>query len=289
MSQEQIDEFSGVSTTGHEWDGIKELDNPMPRWWLIIYYATIVWAVGYMIAYPAWPLIRTATTGLLGYSSRNEIKTELAAVKAGKADYIAAINSKSVNDILADEKLRTFAAAAGSAAFKVNCVQCHGSGAQGSAGYPNLNDDDWLWGGTPQLIQQTIAHGIRYAEDPNTRVSEMPAFGSILKSDEIKQVASYVASLSGKAGNASAQEIAAGKQVFTQNCAACHGDDGKGNHEMGAPNLTDAIWLYGSTPAAIAAQVKAPRHGVMPAWGVRLGDTTVKELTVYIYSLGGGE
>lgn len=289
MSDKQIDEFSGVSTTGHEWDGIKELDNPMPRWWLIVYYATIVWAVAYMIAYPAWPLLRTATTGLLGYSSRGEIKTELDAAKASKADYIAAIASKSVTDILADEKLRTFAAAAGAAAFKVNCVQCHGSGAQGSPGYPNLNDDDWLWGGTPQQIQQTITHGIRYAEDPDTRLSEMPAFGAILKPKEINDVANFVASLSGKAGNASAADIAAGKEVFAQNCAACHGDNAKGNHEVGAPNLTDAIWFYGSTPAAIAAQVHSPRHGVMPAWGARLGDTTVKELTVYVHSLGGGE
>jgi cytochrome c oxidase cbb3-type subunit 3 len=168
-------------------------------------------------------------------------------------------------------------------------VQCHGSGAQGSPGYPNLNDDDWLWGGTAQQIQQTITHGIRYAEDPNTRLSEMPAFGDILKPKEINDVANFVASLSGKAENASAADIAAGKEVFAQNCAACHGDNAKGNHEVGAPNLTDAIWFYGSTPAAIAAQVRAPRHGVMPAWGVRLGDTTVKELTVYVHSLGGGE
>jgi len=289
MSDKQIDEFSGVSTTGHEWDGIKELDNPMPRWWLIVYYATIVWAVIYMIAYPAWPLLRTATTGLLGYSSRSEIKTELDAAKASRADYIAAIGSKTVTEILADDKLRTFATAAGAAAFKVNCVQCHGSGAQGSPGYPNLNDDDWLWGGTPQQIQQTITHGIRYAEDPNTRLSEMPAFGDILKPKEINEVANFVASLSGKAENASPADIAAGKEVFAQNCAACHGDDAKGNHEVGAPNLTDAIWFYGSTPAAIAAQVRSPRHGVMPAWGARLGDTAVKELTVYVYSLGGGE
>ena len=289
MSDKQIDEFSGVSTTGHEWDGIKELDNPMPRWWLIVYYATIVWAVIYMIAYPAWPLLRTATTGLLGYSSRSEIKTELDAAKASRADYIAAIGSKTVTEILADDKLRTFATAAGAAAFKVNCVQCHGSGAQGSPGYPNLNDDDWLWGGTPQQIQQTITHGIRYAEDPNTRLSEVPAFGDILKPKEINEVANFVASLSGKAENASPADIAAGKEVFAQNCAACHGDDAKGNHEVGAPNLTDAIWFYGSTPAAIAAQVRSPRHGVMPAWGARLGDTAVKELTVYVYSLGGGE
>ena len=284
-----IDHVSGRSTTGHEWDGIKELDNPMPRWWLIVYYATIVWAAVYVIAYPAWPLVRTATTGLLGYSSRGDVKTELDAAKAAKADYIAAIGAKSVKEILADEKLRTFAAAAGAAAFKVNCVQCHGSGAQGSPGYPNLNDDDWLWGGSAEQIQQTIAHGIRYAEDPNTRVSEMPAFADILQPKQITQVASIVASLSNKAENASDGDIAAGKDVFAQNCASCHGDNGKGNRELGAPNLTDAIWLYGSTPAAIAAQVRAPKHGVMPAWGVRLGDTTVKELTVYVHSLGGGE
>lgn len=289
MSDKQIDEFSGVSTTGHEWDGIKELDNPMPRWWLIVYYATIVWAAVYVIAYPAWPLVRTATTGLLGYSSRGDVKTELDAAKAAKADYIAAIGAKSVEEILADEKLRTFAAAAGAAAFKVNCVQCHGSGAQGSPGYPNLNDDDWLWGGSAEQIQQTIAHGGRYAEDPNTRVSEMPAFADILQPKQITQVASFVASLSNKAENASGGDIAAGKDVFAQNCASCHGDNGKGNRELGAPNLTDAIWLYGSTPAAIAAQVRTPKHGVMPAWGVRLGDTTVKELTVYVHSLGGGE
>jgi len=289
MSDKQIDEFSGVSTTGHEWDGIKELDNPMPRWWVIVYYATIVWAAVYVIAYPAWPLVRTATTGLLGYSSRGDVKAELDAAKAAKADYIAAIGAKSVKEILADEKLRTFAAAAGAAAFRVNCVQCHGSGAQGSPGYPNLNDDDWLWGGSAEQIQQTISHGIRYAEDPNTRVSEMPAFASILQPKQITQVASFVASLSNKAENASAEDIAAGKEVFAQNCASCHGDNAKGNREVGAPNLTDAIWLYGSTPAAIAAQVRAPRHGVMPAWGVRLGDTTVKELTVYVHSLGGGE
>lgn len=289
MSDKQIDEFSGVPTTGHEWDGIKELDNPMPRWWLIVYYATIVWAAVYVIAYPAWPLVRTATTGLLGYSSRGDIRAELNAAKAAKADYIAAIAAKPVKEILADDKLRTFAAAAGAAAFKVNCVQCHGSGAQGSAGYPNLNDDDWLWGGSPEQIQQTIAHGIRYAEDPNTRVAEMPAFAEILQPKQVTQVASFVASLSNKAENASPEDIAAGKEVFAQNCASCHGDNGKGNREFGAPNLTDAIWLYGSTPAAIAAQIRAPKHGVMPAWGVRLGDTTVKELTVYIHSLGGGE
>lgn len=289
MSEKDVDELSGVSTTGHVWDGIRELDNPMPRWWLTVLYASIVWALLYVFAYPALPLIRTATTGLLGYSSRQEVSAELEAAKAAKAGYMAAIAAKSIDEILADEKLRTFAVAAGAAAFKVNCVQCHGSGAQGSPGYPNLNDDDWLWGGRPQDILQTITHGIRYAEDSETRAVDMPAFGSILQPQQVKQVAAFVLSLSNKAENASAADLAAGKTIFSENCAACHGPEGKGNHEFGAPNLTDAIWFYGSTLDAVAAQVRSPKHGVMPAWGARLGPTTVKELAVYVHSLGGGE
>lgn len=289
MSEKQIDEVTGVSTTGHEWDGIRELDNPMPRWWLWSFYATIVWALAYTIAYPAWPLISTATSGFLGYSSRGEIRAELDAAQEAKSDYFAAIASKSVNEILDDDVLRTFAASAGSAAFKVNCVQCHGSGAQGSSGYPNLNDDEWLWGGSPEQIQQTISHGIRYGEDTDTRISEMPAFADILQPQEIIQVASFVASISGTTGNINSEDISAGKEIFAQNCASCHGEDGKGDREFGAPDLTDAIWLYGSTPGDIAAQVRSPKHGVMPAWAARLGDTTVKELTVYVHSLGGGE
>ncbi|ESY82124.1 cytochrome CBB3 [Mesorhizobium sp. LNHC221B00] len=287
MSSDHIDEVSGISTTGHEWDGIRELNNPLPRWWVITFYMTIVWAIGYTIAYPAWPLLHSATKGVLGYSSRNEVKNELSAAEAAKGKYVAAIESKSVSEIAADDTLREFAVAAGAAAFKVNCVQCHGSGAQGSKGFPNLNDDDWLWGGEVDQIQQTIAHGIRFASDPATRLSEMPAFGDIITADQIKQVSTYVASLSGTVGDQSL--VAPGAKVFAENCVACHGDNAKGNKELGAPDLTDAIWLYGSGEAAIAAQVTAPKQGVMPAWGVRLGETKVKELAVYIHSLGGGE
>ena len=165
MSDEKIDEVSGVSTTGHEWDGIRELNNPLPRWWVLTFYATIVWAVGYAVAYPAWPLIHSATSGLLGYSSRADVQGELATAEAGKSEYVAEVRAKSVDEILADDNLRTFATAAGAAAFKVNCVQCHGSGAQGSQGFPNLNDDDWLWGGNAEQLYQTIAHGIRFATD----------------------------------------------------------------------------------------------------------------------------
>jgi cytochrome c oxidase cbb3-type subunit 3 len=287
MSDEHIDEISGVSTTGHEWDGIRELNNPLPRWWVVTFYVTIVWAIGYTIAYPAWPLLHSATKGVLGYSSRNEVKNELTAAEAAKGKYVAAVESKSVSEIAADDTLREFAVAAGGAAFKVNCVQCHGSGAQGSRGFPNLNDDDWLWGGKAEQIQQTITHGIRFASDPDTRLSEMPAFRDIITADQIAQVSAYVASLSGKVQDASL--IAPGAKVFAENCVSCHGDNAKGNKELGAPDLTDAIWLYGSGETAIAAQVRAPKQGVMPAWGARLGETKVKELAVYVHSLGGGE
>jgi cytochrome c oxidase cbb3-type subunit III len=287
IRDKQIDEVSGVATTGHEWDGIRELDNPMPRWWVWTFYATIVWALVYTIAYPAWPLVRSATGGLLGYSSRADVKEELAAASAAQAQYVDAIKSKTVGEIAADDQLREFAEAAGAAAFKVNCVQCHGSGAAGGKGFPNLNDDDWLWGGKIDQIYRTITHGARFATDDATRSSEMPAFGEILQPDEIAQVSAYVVSLSGTPEHADL--VASGAQVFADNCAACHGDNGKGNQELGAPNLTDAIWLYGSDEAAVAAQVRAPHHGVMPAWGARLGDITVKELTVFVHSLGGGE
>lgn len=284
MSERQIDETSGVETTGHEWDGIRELDNPMPRWWLWTFYATIVWALAYTVAYPAWPMISSATSGFLGYSSRVDLRTELTAVEEGKADYIARIAELPVEDILADDALRQFATSAGAAAFRVNCVQCHGSGASGSPGYPNLNDDEWLWGGTPEDIRVSIAHGVRIAGDAETRFSQMPAFADMLDRQQVSAVTAHVLALSGE-GDGSEP----GAQIFADNCASCHGEAGKGDPELGAPDLTDAIWLYGSNAEAIAAQIRAPQHGVMPAWAERLGDTTVKELTVYVHSLGGGQ
>ena len=284
MSEREIDDVTGVATTGHEWDGIKELDNPMPRWWLWTFYATIVWSLAYTIAYPAWPLISSATSGVVGWSSRGDVKAELAAAEAAKGDYVAAVAASTVEEILADDTLRQFAISAGSAAFKVNCVQCHGSGAAGSPGYPNLNDDEWLWGGGPEEIRATIAHGIRFDGDLDTRFSEMPAYGEMFTRDEVSAVVDHVKALS-EGGNLDG----AGAQIFADNCAACHGETGRGGKDFGAPDLTDAIWLYGSSEAEIAAQIRAPRHGVMPAWQDRLGETTVKELTVYVHSLGGGQ
>jgi cytochrome c oxidase cbb3-type subunit III len=287
MSDKEIDDVTGVATTGHEWDGIKELNNPLPRWWLWTFYATIVWALAYTIAYPAWPLISSATSGMLGYSSRAEVRGALDAADAARAGYREALSQMSVDEVLADEEIRNIAVSAGAAAFRVNCVQCHGSGAAGSEGYPNLNDDSWLWGGTAQDIQQAIAHGIRYETDPQTRFSLMPGFAGILSNAEIREVASHVGSLSGLATDSGV--AGNGATLYADNCASCHGASGEGDPAFGAPNLADAIWLYGSTPEAIAAQIRAPRHGMMPGWLERLGESRVKELTIYVHSLGGGE
>jgi len=287
MSDKHIDEISGTETTGHEWDGIRELNTPMPRWWLWTFYATVIWGLGYTIAYPAWPLINSATTGILGYSSRANVATEMAAAEAAQEQYLNQIAAMPVGEIAANPALLQFATAGGAAAYRVNCVQCHGSGAQGSPGYPNLNDDAWIWGGDIDSIYHTIAHGVRFDTDADTRFSEMPAFGDLLDSSEIRETAAYVYSLSGEPADPSM--VAAGAEIYADNCAVCHGDNGMGDVEFGAPNLTDAIWLYGDTEADIAQQIANPTHGVMPAWQARLGEPTIKKLAVFVHSLGGGQ
>lgn len=289
MAEKEIDSVTNVETTGHEWDGIKELNNPLPRWWVYVFYATIVFSIGYCIYYPAIPLISTATEGVGGYSSRTELHNTMAEVEAGRADLLQQIRDTDVAEIPANPELARFAAAGGASAFKVYCSQCHGSGAQGAPGYPNLNDDDWLWGGTIEQIATTIRHGVRYEDDADTRYSEMPAFGrdGLLERAEIVAAAQYVRSLAGLEHDQAALEE--GSRVYAENCAACHGDDGLGNKDLGAPNLADAIWFYGDSLEEIAAQIRLPKHGVMPAWGDRLGDATVKQLAVYVHGLGGGE
>ncbi len=287
MADKHIDEISGVETTGHEWDGIRELNNPMPRWWVWTFYACIVWALGYTVLYPAWPLVNDATRGVLGYSSRGELVTEMAAAKAAQGAILERIAQATPEEIIANPELNQFAMAGGAAAFRVNCTPCHGTGAAGGEGYPNLNDDDWLWGGSVDAIYQTVAHGIRDAVDPDTRIGEMTAFADVIEPDEIRQAAAYVVSLTGKPRDPSMVEP--GKQVFMDNCASCHGENAEGNRDLGAPNLADAIWLKVEGEDQIASQIRAPKHGVMPAWGTRLGDVTVKQLAVYVHSLGGGE
>jgi len=285
----EIDSHSGMHTTGHEWDGIKELNTPLPRWWLNILYATMVWAFFYCIAYPAIPLINSFTPGVLGWSSRQGVNEDLEKLRAQRAPIVAALSNASLQDIEQNPQLRTFAIAQGKAAFGDNCAPCHGAGGGGAKGYPNLNDDDWLWGGSLDQISETIHHGVRAADDDLTRVGAMPAFGreGVLTPKQISDVADYVRSLTKLALPAGA-DLAAGAAVFEENCASCHGEKGQGNQDMGAPNLADAIWLYGSDKSIIVEGLTNGRGGVMPAWAGRLDETTIKALTVYVHTLGGG-
>jgi cytochrome c oxidase cbb3-type subunit 3 len=288
MSDKPIDKLSGVETTGHEWDGIRELNNPLPRWWLWTFYGCIVFALGYTVVFPAWPMLSSATTGLLGYSSRADLDADLAAAKLAQGDRLEAVAATPVADILKDDSLTRFARAGGQSLYKVYCSQCHGTGATGSAGYPNLNDDEWVWGGTIEQIYTTITHGARSPTDADTHYNVMPNFGAdgVLGAEDIDRVAKQVASFSGIEGGAASPE---GQQLFADNCASCHGETGAGLVDAGGPSLNDQIWLYGGTLEAIRAQINQPRHGVMPAWGARLGDTAVKQLAVYVHGLGGGQ
>lgn len=288
-NQVERDPLSGVETTGHEWDGLQELNNPLPKWWLYIFYVTIAWSVLYWVVYPAWPLGNTYTPGLLGYSSRQTAEDSVIEAKQAQAVYMERIEAVEVADILGDQELLNFAIAGGRSVFADNCAPCHSAGGQGRAGgYPVLADDDWLWGGTPDAIHQTIRYGIRN-DNYDSRFSEMPAFGAdgLLSRSEITDVAQYVLSLSDQAEDAAAAER--GSVTFVEQCAACHGEDGKGIQDLGAPNLTDAIWLYEGTAEAIEAQVYDPKQGVMPAWTPRLDDPTIKLLAAYVHSLGGGQ
>jgi cytochrome c oxidase cbb3-type subunit III len=285
----QIDALTGTATTGHEWDGVQELNTPLPRWWLWLFYATIVWAIGYCILYPAWPLVSSATQGVLGYHTRTAVVEDLAALKVQRGAMMDKLAGASVQQIAADPQLSDFARAVGRVAFADNCAPCHGSGGGGSKGYPNLNDDDWLWGGKLADIEQTIRYGARSGDD-NARQGNMPAFGrdGMLKSEQISNVANYVRSLSGLPVEKSA-DLAAGKKVFADNCVTCHGAEGKGNRELGSANLTDKIWLYGSDKQTIMQGIQNGRGSVMPAWGKRLDESTLKSLVVYVWSFGGGE
>jgi cytochrome c oxidase cbb3-type subunit 3 len=285
-----VDHVTGQSTTGHEWDGIRELNTPLPRWWLGIFYATIVWSVGYWVIYPAWPLVTGATRGVIGYASRLTIDRDLAVLRDFRATQSKGLAEASLEQIKADPNLFRIAMAQGKAAFGDNCAACHGVGGAGAKGFPNLNDDDWLWGGTLADIQTTLQHGIRFTGDADTRISQMPAFGrdKLLTAEQIRSVANHVRQLAGLPTEAKA-DLAAGSKLFAENCAACHGDAGKGNREMGAPNLVDAISVYGMDMPTLTETITNSRNGVMPAWGRRLDATTIKALTVYVHSLGGGE
>jgi cytochrome c oxidase cbb3-type subunit III len=284
-------------TTGHSWDGIKEFNNPLPRWWLWTFYATIVWGIAYTVMYPAWPLVNGATPGILGFSTRANVAEDIQRFEDMNADIRTRLTEVELAAITPEDNpdLYNYAIQGGAATFATFCSQCHGSGAAGvqASGYPNLLDDDWLWGGTIDDIHLTISHGIRNADDPMARYSEMTAFDEILSDEEVASVVQYVRNMSGQ--EADATLVAAGESVYLDNCAACHMDDGTGDRFLGAPNLTDAIWLYGGSEEAIEQTVRYSRFGVMPPWSAeasnagRLSEAEVRAVSVYVHSLGGGE
>ncbi len=278
------DTLSGQNTTGHEWDGVRELNTPLPTWWIYTFYATVVFAIVYCALYPSWPWLNGHAKGMLGYWSRAELTQELDAQAKARAGFVDRIRTTSLADIAKEPELFSFAMAGGRSAFQTNCMQCHGAGGAGSHGFPNLVDDDWIWGGSLEQIRATIEHGIRNADD-KSRQSMMPRFGvdGMLTGAQIAAVTDYVLSLSGKA-----QATPEGTQIFQEQSAACHGPDGKGNQELGAPSLADGIWLYGGNRDAIYRSIFYARNGSMPPWAGRLDEATIKMLTIYVHALGGG-
>ncbi|MBI2235069.1 MAG: cytochrome-c oxidase, cbb3-type subunit III [Micavibrio aeruginosavorus] len=284
--KKEIDQVSGIETTGHEWDGLKELNNPLPRWWLWVFYVTIVWSIGYWVVFPAWPVPSGATKGTAEWTQFSRLEKSQQDIAVLQAGYIENFKAAPFDRIMNDEQLYAFATAGGAAAFKDNCATCHGTGGAGGRGYPNLNDDDWIWGGTIEDIHQTLEFGARSGH-PETRVSAMPAFGKdgLMSREDIATVVDYVANLPRQGHDLSSK----GYDLFQKNCASCHGTEAKGNREFGAPNLTDGIWLYGGSKDTIYKTVYNGRSGVMPYWSGRLDDNTIRQLAVYVHSLGGGE
>ena len=283
MTEKRFDEATGQETTGHSYDGIEELNTPLPRWWLWTFYLTVIWGVGYTVAFPAWPLITGATQGMLGYSTRAEVAAEIEAHETQNAELVASLVAADLNGISPQDDLHRYATARGASVFRAQCSQCHGSGAAGGIGYPNLLDNDWLWGGTVDQIAYTVRHGIRNEIDWDAHYSQMTAFGEILEPEQIETLADFVVTWPDHQGAGD------GAVLFEENCASCHGAMAQGDIEQGAPNLTDAIWLYGGDRESVIETITYSRFGVMPPWGQRLSEADVRAVSIYVHSLGGGE
>ena len=283
-----VDDHTGIETTGHVWDGIRELNQPLPLWWLYIFYATIIFSIGYWIVFPSWPLVTGHINGALGWNSRTQVAAALEDLQELRGPMVERLAATEIEAIPDDPELFDFTLAFGRAAFGDNCAPCHGAGGGGAVGYANLIDDAWIWGGSTEAIRHTIAYGVRN-DHPDARFGEMLAFGrdGILSNEEILDVAAYVRTLS-EQDHPAGVDVEAGAVVFTDNCAGCHLEDGTGDQELGAPDLTDAIWLYGGDYDAVVESIRNGRAGAMPAWEPRLGETTVKALTVFVSALGGG-
>ncbi|MEM7524226.1 MAG: cytochrome-c oxidase, cbb3-type subunit III [Pseudomonadota bacterium] len=295
MGQSEIDPLTGVETTGHDFDGIKELKNPIQKWWIMVFFGCVAFAIGQVYLAPSWPGADAAYSGALIPTNREALVVDMAEAQRAQQDRLDEIAALEVSDILETEELLSYAAQGGEAAFNVNCAGCHGVGAGGQLGYfPNLADDDWLWGGAPDQIHETILYGVR-SEHDDARYSEMPRYGvdELLTQAEIESVARYVMTLSDQAKTASLSGTP-GAEIYAEQCSACHGDIGEGIVDLGAPALNDFVWLYAGDGQGnpvyekLVAQIYNPRLGVMPSWTGRISDETIKMLAVYVHGLGGG-
>lgn len=304
-----MSEKNEVETTGHQWDDdegypLKEYNNPLPKWWLYTFYATIVWSIIYWILYPTWPMANDFTHGLLGWSMHGELQEELAQAQAQQKPFNERLEKMSAEDITKDPQLLQYTLSGGKAIFADNCSACHGPGGIGSkaGGFPGLVDDDWLISGTVAGIEETIQNG---------HVAMMPAhqteFGGAFKADQVNDLAEYVLSLNGRGKDKEAS--ARGLALFKGDagCINCHGDNGKGSAKdtlsgqpleksIGAPNLADSIWLYGGDETTVRLSIAKGRSGQMPAWAKgtegrnrKLDPLSIKKVAVYVHSLGGGQ
>ncbi|WP_067337976.1 cytochrome-c oxidase, cbb3-type subunit III [Stappia indica] len=289
MAEVERDPVSGRETTGHEWNGIKELDTPVPRGVLIFLIVTHVWAVIWWFLVPSWPLGATYTKGLLDVDQKTTVEARVIEGQRERASWTTRLESEPYDAILADESLMNVVRSSGRQLFGDNCAACHGRDGRGRANYPDLTDGDWLWGGEPALIEETLRVGINTVH-PETRIAQMPAFGrdQMLDREQVRGVAAYVYSLSHADYSTpdNLDRIQAGQEVFATTCAACHGENGEGIRDVGAPNLTDPYWVYGGDLDTIIASVHGGRQGHMPTWDERLTDAEIKTLALYVHDLG---
>lgn len=289
MAVSERDPHSGHMTTGHEWNGIKELNTPVPRtvWFFLV--VTVIFSIGYWILMPAWPLGKTYTRGLLDSDDKEIVTKHVNAAADARSQWTQRIAAAGYDQIRTDPALMAYVREDGHRLFGDNCAACHGMNATGNPGFPNLLDRDWLWGGSAEAIAHTIAVGVNSPASKDTRVSQMMAFGKdgILDNDAVLAVADYVKTLSDPAwAKGRTVSVASGREVFAANCAACHGDQGRGDQTFGAPDLTDQIWIYGGDIGSIYATIHGGRQGEMPAWEHRLSAIDRKILTVYLLDKG---
>lgn len=289
MAVSERDPHSGHMTTGHEWNGIKELNTPVPKavWFFLV--VTVIFSIGYWILMPAWPLGKTYTRGLLDNDQKEIVAKRVNVAAAARSGWLGQIGTMSYDQIKADPKLMIHVREDGHRLFGDNCAACHGMNATGNPGFPNLVDLDWLWGGSADAVAHTIAVGVNSPASKETRISQMLAFGKdgMLDNDAVLAVTDYVKTLSDPAWvKGKAASVAKGREVFAANCVACHGEQGRGNPDVGAPNLTDQSWIYGGDISAIYQTIYEGRQGEMPAWEHRLSPIDRKILTVFLLDQG---